>query len=77
MDYLLEDAPDRGEDFVPQRRRELVPDFLGRRGHGSFSWSQASNSRTAWAVSLERTVGLGKPAKLVHWWGKRRLTAPR
>jgi hypothetical protein len=65
MDYLLEDAVDFFDDVLPRFGREEAPDFLGRRGHGSFSWSQASNSRTAWAVSLERTVGLGKPAKLV------------
>jgi hypothetical protein len=66
MDYLLEDAVDFFGDVLPHVRREVVPDFLGRRGHESFSFTKASRSRTAAAVSLERIVVLAKPDKLVQ-----------
>jgi hypothetical protein len=66
MDYLLEDAVDFFGDVLPHVWREVVPDFLGRRGHESFSFTKASRSRTAAAVSLERIVVLAKPDKLVQ-----------
>jgi hypothetical protein len=66
IDYLLEDTVDFGDDFAAQVRREVVPDFRGRRGHASFSFTRARSSRTAWAVSLERMVELDKSDKLVQ-----------
>jgi hypothetical protein len=65
MNYLLEDAVDFLVDFLPQVRREVLPDFLGRRRHDSFSFTKASRSRTAAAVSLERIGIPAKPDKLV------------
>jgi hypothetical protein len=70
MNYLLEDAVELFDDFVAVVRGDLAPDFLGRRGHASFSFTKASRSRTDWVVSLERTVDLGKSAKLVQACGK-------
>jgi hypothetical protein len=77
MDYLLEDAVDFFADFLPHLRRDIVPDFHGRRGHDSFSFTKASSSRTASAVSLERIVVLSKSDKLVHCNGRRRAMSPR
>jgi hypothetical protein len=65
MNYLLEDAVDFFADFLPHGRREVAPDFLGRRRHDLFSFTKASRSRTASAVSLERIGVLAKPDKLV------------
>ena len=70
MDYLLEDAVDFLDDFLPHLRRDVVPDFLGRRGHDSFSFTKASSSRTDSAVSLERIVVISKSDKLVQRSGK-------
>jgi hypothetical protein len=66
MDYLLEDAVDFFGDFLPHLRRDVLPDFLGWCGHDSFSFTKASSSRTASAVSLERIVFFAKSDKLVH-----------
>jgi hypothetical protein len=77
MDYLLEDAVDFFADFLPHLRRDLFPDFLGWCGHGSFSFTNASSSRTASAVSLERIVFFAKSDKLVHCSGNRRWMSPR
>jgi hypothetical protein len=77
MNYLLEDAVDFFDDFVAVVSGDLAPDFFGRRRHASFSFTKASRSPTDWVVSLERTVDLGKSAKLVQVRGKRRLTSPR
>jgi hypothetical protein len=65
MNYLLDDAVDFVADFLPHGRREVAPDFLGWRGHDSFSFTKASRSRTASAVSLERTGTFTKPDMLV------------
>jgi hypothetical protein len=77
MDYLLEDLVDFFRDVSPHLRREVVPDFLGRRGHDSFSFTKASRSQTATAVSLERIVVLAKPDRLVQCCGNRMARSPR
>jgi hypothetical protein len=77
MDYLLEDAVDFFDDFLPHVRRDVVPDFLGRRGHDSFSFTRASSSRTASVVSLERIVLFSKWDKLVQYSGNRSAMSPR
>jgi hypothetical protein len=66
MNYLLEDAVDFFGDFLADGRREEVPDFLGRRGHDSFSFTKPSRSQTAAAVSLERIDVVAKPERLVQ-----------
>jgi hypothetical protein len=77
MNYLLEDAVNFFGDVLPHLRREVVPDFLDRRGHDSCSFTKASRSQTAAAVSLERIVVLAKPDKLVQCSGKRMEISPR
>jgi len=77
MDYLLEDAVDFFADFLPHFGRDLLPDFLGWCGHDSYSFTKASSSRTASAVSLERIVVLAKSDMLVQCSGKRRAMSPR
>jgi len=66
MNYLLEDAVDFFGDFLADERRKVAPDFLRRRGHDSFSFTKASRSRTAAAVSLERIDGIAKLERLVE-----------
>jgi hypothetical protein len=65
MDYLLEDAVEFFDDFLPRVEWDAAPDLRGRRGHDSFSFTKASRSRTAAAVSLERTEIPAKADKLV------------
>jgi hypothetical protein len=77
MDYLLEDAVDFFDEFLPHWRGDVAPDFLGRRGHDSFSFTRASSSRTASVVSLDRIVVFAKPDKLVQCSTKRSAMSPR
>ena len=77
MNYLLEDAVDFFGGFLPHLRRDVLPDFLGWCGHASFSFTKASSSRTASAVSLERMVACAKSDMLVDGSGKRRAMSPR
>jgi len=76
MDYLLEDVVDFFGDFLLRLRRDVLPDF-GWCGHDSFSFTKASSSRTASAVSLERIVFFAKSDTLVHCNGNRRWMSPR
>jgi hypothetical protein len=77
MDYLLEDAVDFFGDFLPHLRRDVFPDFLGWCGHDSFSFTNASSSRTASAVSLERIIVLAKSDMEVKCTGNRMEMSPR
>jgi hypothetical protein len=47
MDYLLEDAVEFFDDLLPHLARDVPPDFLGRRGHDSYSFTRASSSVAA------------------------------
>jgi len=77
MDYLVEDAVEFFEDFLPHGRGEVAPDLLGRRSHASFSFTKASRARTASAVNLERIVVFSKWDQWVHCSGKRSAMSPR
>jgi hypothetical protein len=76
MDYLLEDAVEFFDDVLPRFGREEAPDFLGRRGHGSYSFTRASSSAAAEVVSLVRIGFLPKSERLVQRTGKRMLLSP-
>lgn len=65
------------DDVLPRFGREEAPDFLGRRGHGSYSFTRASSSTAAGVVSLVRVEFLSKSERLVQWTGKRMLLSPR